>query len=70
MKAFFILHICFLCLLGYIGQSGFASLSTLFGSMVFALVNLVCMPIVMAFLLKFYVKISTHHNVSRIRSYS
>jgi hypothetical protein len=70
VKAFFILHICFLCLLVYIGQSEFATQSPFVGSVVFALVNLVCGPIVMALLFTFYVKISTHLNVSAIRGYS
>mgnify|MGYP001107593388 CR=1 FL=1 len=70
MKVFIILNICFVSLLGYSTHLGFLTFSSLTGSVVFAIINLICIPIVMVFLLKVYLSILTNHNVSKNGAHS
>ncbi|WP_340676757.1 hypothetical protein [Paraglaciecola sp.] len=51
MKIVLLIYIGFLTVLGYIAQMG---LSTTTLTIAFILLNIVCVPVIMAFLLKFY----------------
>lgn len=55
MKTVLLIYIGFLTILGYIAQMG---LSTATLTVAFILLNIVCVPIILAFLLKFYFSFS------------
>ena len=55
MKIVLLIYIGFLTILGYITQMG---LSTSALTIAFIVLNIVCVPIIMAFLLKFYFSFS------------
>jgi hypothetical protein len=60
MKLVLIVYIGLLTLLGYIAQMGLST-STL--TIAFIVLNIVCIPVIMAFLLKFYFSFSARNKV-------